>query len=61
MCLAFTFKEDIMGKFGIILIAVTAVGGGFLGYNLGWVGFCIAIPLGALAGFVGARLDRKYE
>ena len=51
-----------MGKFGIILIAVAAVGGGFfLGYNLGWVGFCIAIPFGALAGFVGARLDRKYE
>ena len=50
-----------MGKFSVISITIAAIGGGFLGYNLGWVGFCIAIPFGALAGFVGARLDRKYE
>jgi len=50
-----------MGKFSVISIAIAAIGGGFLGYNLGWVGLCIAIPLGAFAGFVGAHHDRKYK
>ena len=50
-----------MGKFSIIAVALSCIIGFALGYNLGWIGALIVIPIAGLLGFLGAHLDWKYK
>ena len=50
-----------MGKYGVIAVTLSYIILFALWYSLGPAGLWIAIPLGILAGLVGALLDGEYE